>query len=61
MNNKTKVGLVFVSGMLVTFGGMIAGLVYANKLIENENKKRNKTDENIKAEEPENIKDQTLN
>lgn len=64
MNVKTKVGLVFAGGILLTFGGMIAALAYANKLLGDKSKcdsTPSDADNNMKAEEPENVKDETLN
>ncbi len=61
---KTKVGLVFAAGMLLTVGGMIAALAYANKVI----KKVTEPDATpgadsgpVNAEEPENVKAETVN
>lgn len=64
MNVKTKVGLVFAAGILLTFGGMIAALSYANKLLGDKPSSDKAPDANngtVNAEEPENFKDETLN
>ncbi len=60
MEKKAKLGLVFSAGMLLTFGGMAAAIVYADKLTK-EKQKNKYNDDKINAEEPENIKDETLN
>lgn len=64
MNPKTKVGLVFAAGLLITFGGMAAALAYANKLIKKETEPDSTPGSGsgpVNAEEPENVKAETVN
>jgi len=61
---KAKVGLIFAAGMLLTFGGMVAALAYANKILGNKPTPDPTPDSGsgpVNAEEPENVKDETVN
>ncbi len=61
---KAKVGLIFAAGILLTFGGMVAALAYANKVLGTKPAPDPTPDSGsgpVNAEEPENIKDETVN
>ncbi len=61
---KAKVGLIFAAGMLLTFGGMVAALAYANKVLGNKptpDPTPGSDSGPVNAEEPENVKAETVN